>query len=890
MRRVLLTLSFWLLALGFVNAQEAFYIYRNDGDFHGFFYDEVVEMRYSKLALDSVEYEQYVTYEVELADTTYRIPLAAIDSIGFQQPEIKLNPKVRFMERDGLIPYFIEVCASYSYGQTAYICLDFTDMPANMAPQVDDVIIGLPTDVIADEKYHVGDLEGSFGCVVESVEQSANGDYRVHGRPITEVGQVFEQYITIEQIGVDENNQIHRRVAGCTPDGFPRKMKNIEGEGELNLINFSGTVNKDFEVTDNSKLDIQADIEFKLKLRVAYNITGGWIPRFYAKMTRDMSIRVKPSVGVSISGSFHGTVGDVIPIPSIMFPPAAPVFQTRPYPDVFLKVSGGIDARLNLPQVYMGVGEDVIYDSDELFPIGYSLHLVPDEKKDIPTDEMLDASAQLKFSGSVQTGIEFQANISTADWFRKVLNGEIALHLYCGPKISGDLVVGGISQEDYFDHIAANDPYKNLNNSQVNVSLLALDFEAGATAGLMWDDPEEVTFYSKSWAFLTDTLHFAPGFDKTTIDTTGGKVEIHIHPTEDKFLLSTNMEIGIVKFGGYQGEGELVKTLGGWTLYNFSGYKDDIAYTLSEQEIKELGANKYYALPIVTCGPFPPYRVTGAAEQFVPPVQLEMDNDNLEFAGAAGSKGSVTFTTNCPKDDIFAICSNSSWVKFDSLQVLDSVAGRYKAIFKAKYNTTLFDRSLEKGHQYAPILYVGSKRVELSVHQTGSDLAYVSVQAGAYFDWSSEKDGHHTPGVGFNGAVLATRQGNDVILFEGTTHEYLPNGDGVTSTMPRTMDKSISFTIQRTNAKNAKGEWILEAKNGTIHSRTEDSRSSGYNDVYEGTMTFTSISSADDYRAQYLSGSLSSGTYNSNGIHMDLESGAENNVSLTITVNAPGEE
>ena len=104
------------------------------------------------------------------------------------------------------------------------------------------------------------------------------------------------------------------------------------------------------------------------------------------------------------------------------------------------------------------------------------------------------------------------------------------------------------------------------------------------------------------------------------------------------------MEIGIVKYGGYQGEGELVKTLGGWTLYNFSGYKDDIAYTLSEQEIKELGANKYYALPIVTCGPFPPYRVTGAAEQFVPPVQLEMDNDNLEFAGAAGSKGSVTFT------------------------------------------------------------------------------------------------------------------------------------------------------------------------------------------------------------------------------------------------------
>ena len=142
MRKLILTFVLCTLCLC-AFSQEAFYIYRNDGDFHGFFYDEVVEMRYSKIALDSVEHEQYVTYEVELADTTYRIPLAAIDSIGFQQPEIKLNPKVRFMERDGLIPYFIEVCTSYSYGQTAYICLDFTDMPANMAPQVDDVIIGL---------------------------------------------------------------------------------------------------------------------------------------------------------------------------------------------------------------------------------------------------------------------------------------------------------------------------------------------------------------------------------------------------------------------------------------------------------------------------------------------------------------------------------------------------------------------------------------------------------------------------------------------------------------------------------------------------------------------------------------------------------------------------
>ena len=85
MRRSILILALCSLFLAPLMAQDAFYIYRNDSDFNGFFYDEVQEMRYSKIALDSTEYEQYVTYEVVLADTTYRIPLASIDSIGFQQ-------------------------------------------------------------------------------------------------------------------------------------------------------------------------------------------------------------------------------------------------------------------------------------------------------------------------------------------------------------------------------------------------------------------------------------------------------------------------------------------------------------------------------------------------------------------------------------------------------------------------------------------------------------------------------------------------------------------------------------------------------------------------------------------------------------------------------------
>lgn len=55
-----LTIGFLLIG-SMAQAQEAFYIYRNDGDFNGFFYDEVIEMRQSKIGVDSIEYDKWVT-------------------------------------------------------------------------------------------------------------------------------------------------------------------------------------------------------------------------------------------------------------------------------------------------------------------------------------------------------------------------------------------------------------------------------------------------------------------------------------------------------------------------------------------------------------------------------------------------------------------------------------------------------------------------------------------------------------------------------------------------------------------------------------------------------------------------------------------------------------
>ena len=73
---------------------EAFYIYRNDGQFNAFFRDEVQSIEYSYYDADSIKYEEIVTQVVITADSVYKIPLAAIDSVGFIQPETIINHDV----------------------------------------------------------------------------------------------------------------------------------------------------------------------------------------------------------------------------------------------------------------------------------------------------------------------------------------------------------------------------------------------------------------------------------------------------------------------------------------------------------------------------------------------------------------------------------------------------------------------------------------------------------------------------------------------------------------------------------------------------------------------------------------------------------------------------
>ncbi len=81
MRRVLLSLVFIVANLLSIQAQDALYIYRNDGSFNGFLYNEIDSIVYSKFDVDSILQSNYVVQEVWTVDSVYRIPLTTIVSL-----------------------------------------------------------------------------------------------------------------------------------------------------------------------------------------------------------------------------------------------------------------------------------------------------------------------------------------------------------------------------------------------------------------------------------------------------------------------------------------------------------------------------------------------------------------------------------------------------------------------------------------------------------------------------------------------------------------------------------------------------------------------------------------------------------------------------------------
>ena len=137
--------------------QDALYIYRNDGGFNAFFFDDIDHFEYSRIDTLGVEHDDYVVQEIFAMDSVFRIPVTAIDSIAFVTPDPVYQKDIIKIDKE--ITDYITASDTVNW-----IRLD-SNTPENLIPKKGDKIL-----VSRSNKLPEG-----FGGRVTNVEKTSAG-------------------------------------------------------------------------------------------------------------------------------------------------------------------------------------------------------------------------------------------------------------------------------------------------------------------------------------------------------------------------------------------------------------------------------------------------------------------------------------------------------------------------------------------------------------------------------------------------------------------------------------------------------------------------------------------------------------------------------------------
>ena len=239
---------------------EAFYIYQNDGHFDGFFYDEVEKISYSRLDTLGVEHDDFISQEIVTADSTYRIMLSAIDSIGFQQPEVIYNPKVKNLpyDYDGVYGYI----SGYDLENDAFYVYSW--IPENRLPKIGDVY-----KYDGDSNITMERLQSTWAGKVVSItkEQYNNMEvYKVQCKFIEDISDIIKQLILVEEYSQNNGNVYYRRVAGIPELNVGQKPRKASGEFTGDIFSFS--INAHIPIaSEDYDVSIDPTIEASLNLK-----------------------------------------------------------------------------------------------------------------------------------------------------------------------------------------------------------------------------------------------------------------------------------------------------------------------------------------------------------------------------------------------------------------------------------------------------------------------------------------------------------------------------------------------------------------------------------------------------------------------------------------------
>ena len=339
---------FVLSALLPVSAQETFYIYRNDGQFNAFFNDEVDSIIYSKIALDSTLCDDYVVQEVYTADSLYRIPLAAIDSVGFVTPETVYKSGVTDIA-ENLWQYVITATDSTLLLQSS--------TPSKLIPQKGDKLVY--TEMT--ETFPCG-----FAGEVSSVTTNTDGIFV--SCVAVDLEEIFDTYYGVTTTNNPQTRSVYnsgRQTIAPGTFSLPTKW--------LGQLSASCDLKDDYAIDASFSFGMDVTPKFEVSAMVIIDRTHGTY--YTISCIGDYHL----SQNISFSGSLSYSRDFKIDIPQVPIP-LCPFVKFYFEPGLFVQseVQGGLNQtwsqhyRSVFLYEYSSKGEEVLRPVNKMFMVGNS--------------------------------------------------------------------------------------------------------------------------------------------------------------------------------------------------------------------------------------------------------------------------------------------------------------------------------------------------------------------------------------------------------------------------------------------------------------------------------------------------------------------------------------
>lgn len=256
MRKILFIIATMAALATCAKAQDRIFVYRNDGGFDAFLKSEVDSMTLSHEDAEGKYHAGWETQLIHTPDSTYRIPLAAIDSISFFAPPTILNKDVFILtaEHDTYITRADTVSFTFAPGT-----------PEELLPEKGNLVVS---------RYDCTSFpDGIVARVTYVAEDAAGMHYECERAGIDEV---FDQILLYEE---------------CAPAQEKKETKSLDTLTLNQTILFNKTYNKSFS-KDGTTLDLTVNEQAKAKVLIRN------LPKlpFYFKLEMENDLEVTPTL------------------------------------------------------------------------------------------------------------------------------------------------------------------------------------------------------------------------------------------------------------------------------------------------------------------------------------------------------------------------------------------------------------------------------------------------------------------------------------------------------------------------------------------------------------------------------------------------------------------